>query len=90
MNRPRRKKDTPTKSNRRLDRYPPIKLTALPKQEERIRMIKKKRTIPTMKIHLTKKQRRYAWYPTGGGIFEITHKGDGPNNKKQYKFKKKH
>jgi len=87
MNRPRRKENTPTKSNKRLDRYPSIKLPALPEQEERIRMINKKRTIPTMNIHLTKKQRRYAWYPTGGGILEITHKGDGPNNYRHYRLK---
>ena len=87
MNRPRRKKDTPTKSNRRLDRYPPIKLPPLPEQEERIKMIKKRRIIPTMKIHLTKKQRRYAWYPSGGGILQITHKGDGPNNPRKYRLK---
>lgn len=63
MDRPRRKKDTPIKSNKRKVRYPPIKLPALPEQEERIRMIKKKRTIPSMKIHLTKTQRKNVSYP---------------------------
>ena len=85
MDRPRRKKDTPTKSNKRSNRYPTQTLPPLPEQEERIRMIKKRRTFPTMKLHLTKKQRRYAWFPTGGGILEVAHKGDGPNNYRKYK-----
>ena len=79
MNRPRRKKDTPIKSNKRKVRYPPIKLPALPQQEERIRMIKKRRTLPTMKIHLTKTQRKHVAYPAvfdrkKAGMFSISPK----------------